>query len=149
MTSEVRLLLGDCLELMRDLPDGSIDAVVTDPPYGNGTAYNSYDDSREHLALLVPGFLRESMRMASLIAITSGVANMWLYPSPSWVLAWVNSAGVGSSVWGFSCCCLLYTSDAADDLLCVDLGGRRIIKKKIRTRKATPSDINKQYTHRT
>src|SRR5659263_386446 len=25
---------------------------------------------------------------------------------------------------------LLYTSDAADDLLCVDLGGRRIIKKK-------------------
>src|SRR5680860_234143 len=23
-----------------------------------------------------------------------------------------------------SCCCLLYTSDAADDLLCVDLGGR-------------------------
>ena len=25
--------------------------------------------------------------------------------------------------------CLLYTSDAADDLLCVGLGGRRIIKK--------------------
>ena len=29
--------------------------------------------------------------------------------------------------------CLLYTSDAADDLLCVDLGGRRIIKKKNRS----------------
>ena len=28
-------------------------------------------------------------------------------------------------------CCLLYTSDAADDLLCVDLGVSRIIKKKI------------------
>ena len=28
--------------------------------------------------------------------------------------------------------CLLYTSDAADDLLCVDLGGRRTIKKKNR-----------------
>ena len=27
--------------------------------------------------------------------------------------------------------CLLYTSDAADDLLFVDLGGRRIIKTKI------------------
>src|SRR5450756_263827 len=26
--------------------------------------------------------------------------------------------------------CLLYTSDAADDLLSIDLGGRRIIKKK-------------------
>src|SRR5665213_2387944 len=31
------------------------------------------------------------------------------------------------------CTCLLYTSDAADDLLCVDLGGRRIIKKKKKT----------------
>eukprot|EP00831_Metopus_contortus_P065536 TRINITY_DN58544_c0_g1_i1.p2 TRINITY_DN58544_c0_g1~~TRINITY_DN58544_c0_g1_i1.p2 ORF type:complete len:191 (+),score=22.10 TRINITY_DN58544_c0_g1_i1:194-766(+) len=28
------------------------------------------------------------------------------------------------------CACLLYTSDAADDTPCVDLGGRRIIKKK-------------------
>eukprot|EP00825_Cyclidium_porcatum_P001959 TRINITY_DN10909_c0_g1_i2.p3 TRINITY_DN10909_c0_g1~~TRINITY_DN10909_c0_g1_i2.p3 ORF type:complete len:142 (+),score=7.12 TRINITY_DN10909_c0_g1_i2:686-1111(+) len=28
------------------------------------------------------------------------------------------------------CICLLYTSDAADDMQCVDLGGRRIIKKK-------------------
>ena len=27
--------------------------------------------------------------------------------------------------------CLLYTSDAADDMQCVDLGGRRIIKKKM------------------
>src|SRR5659263_269911 len=32
--------------------------------------------------------------------------------------------------------CLLYTSDAADDLLCVDLGGRRIIKKKNKRIKA-------------
>ena len=27
--------------------------------------------------------------------------------------------------------CLLYTSDAADDMQCVDLGGRRIIKKRM------------------
>src|SRR5680860_1838137 len=33
-------------------------------------------------------------------------------------------------VRGWLKACLLYTSDAADDLLCVDLGGRRIIKKK-------------------
>ena len=29
----------------------------------------------------------------------------------------------------FDYTCLLYTSDAADDMQCVDLGGRRIIKK--------------------
>ena len=28
------LLKGDCLELMKSIPDGSIDAIITDPPYG-------------------------------------------------------------------------------------------------------------------
>ena len=35
-------------------------------------------------------------------------------------------------VTGMGALCLLYTSDAADDMQCVDLGGRRIIKKKKR-----------------
>ena len=30
----VDLRLGDCLELMKDIPDGSVDLVLTDPPYG-------------------------------------------------------------------------------------------------------------------
>ena len=34
--------------------------------------------------------------------------------------------------------CLLYTSDAADERSSVDLGGRRIIKKKKRIRKRIP-----------
>lgn len=34
--SDVTLHLGDCLDFMRTLPDGSIDAVVTDPPYNLG-----------------------------------------------------------------------------------------------------------------
>lgn len=29
-----KLILGDCLEVMQDIPDKSIDAVITDPPYG-------------------------------------------------------------------------------------------------------------------
>lgn len=30
----IRLMLGDCLEKMKDIPDGSVDMVLTDPPYG-------------------------------------------------------------------------------------------------------------------
>jgi len=30
----IDLMRGDCLQLMRSIPDGSIDAVITDPPYG-------------------------------------------------------------------------------------------------------------------
>jgi DNA modification methylase len=33
-TSDLTLHLGDCLEVLRTLPDASVDAVVTDPPYG-------------------------------------------------------------------------------------------------------------------
>ena len=30
----IQLLKGDCLEVMRDIPDGSVDSIITDPPYG-------------------------------------------------------------------------------------------------------------------
>jgi len=32
--SEGCIVCGDCLDVMRDMPDGCIDALVTDPPYG-------------------------------------------------------------------------------------------------------------------
>ena len=43
--------------------------------------------------------------------------------------------------------CLLYTSDAADERSSVDLGGRRIIKKKTNIKLFGESVITKQ-THR-
>ena len=30
----IKLMLGDCLERMKEIPDGSVDMVLTDPPYG-------------------------------------------------------------------------------------------------------------------
>ena len=30
----MKLLNGDCLELMKDIPDGSVDLILCDPPYG-------------------------------------------------------------------------------------------------------------------
>lgn len=38
----IDLRLGDCLELMKDIPDGSVDAVICDPPYTDGE--NSKND---------------------------------------------------------------------------------------------------------
>ena len=45
MTDTVTLYLGDCLDVLRELHDGSVDAVVTDPPYGIGFKYNEHDDT--------------------------------------------------------------------------------------------------------
>ena len=58
-----------------------------------------------------------------MVVVTFGV-QLWMYGSPvvyplSMITHPVLRAG-----------CLLYTSDAADDHLCVDLGGCRIIQKK-------------------
>ena len=30
----INLLKGDCLELMKSIESGSVDAIITDPPYG-------------------------------------------------------------------------------------------------------------------
>ena len=34
MTDRIDLMLGDCLECLSELPDNSVDSIVTDPPYG-------------------------------------------------------------------------------------------------------------------
>jgi DNA modification methylase len=46
-----QILFGDCLDLLKDLPDGSVDAVVTDPPYGLGNK----DPAPEDLFMFVLG----------------------------------------------------------------------------------------------
>ena len=60
----------------------------------------------------------------------------------------LTEPGAGSDVGSLKATarsCLLYTSDAADDLLCVDLGGRRLTKKKL-TQHNTPASVTQDYT---
>jgi len=42
---EVNLLLGDCRDRLKELPDNSIDSIVTDPPYELGFMGKSWDAS--------------------------------------------------------------------------------------------------------
>jgi DNA modification methylase len=43
--SEVRLLEGDCLKVLGELEPESIDAIVTDPPYGIGFQHERWDSA--------------------------------------------------------------------------------------------------------
>jgi len=43
--STLRFYLGDCLDLLERLPAGSVDAIVTSPPYNLGIQYSTYDDT--------------------------------------------------------------------------------------------------------
>jgi DNA modification methylase len=57
---KIDLRLGDCLEVLKTIPDNSIDSVVTDPPYGLGFMNKEWD-SPEKLRQLTQ---RESDRSA-------------------------------------------------------------------------------------
>ena len=63
-TRRVRLFHGDCREVLRELPDASVDSVVTDPPYELGFMGKAWDAQgvaydcelwREVLRVLKPG----------------------------------------------------------------------------------------------
>jgi len=118
--SDVTLHLGDCLEYMRTLPDGCVDAVVTDPPYGVGLTAKrakkrdggvkirigrySFDDSPEYVFDFVVPCIREAIRLARYgVAVTPGNRNMWMYPTPDDVGCYYSASGTGMGRWGFTC----------------------------------------------
>lgn len=41
-SDSVKLFHGDCLERMKEIPDGSVDMILTDPPYGNMKGITGY-----------------------------------------------------------------------------------------------------------
>ena len=45
-----KVICGDCLEVMKDIPDNSIDLTVTSPPYDNLRTYNGYTFDFEGIA---------------------------------------------------------------------------------------------------
>jgi len=73
-TSAHTLLQGDCLEVMKTLPDASFDVILTDPPYGidaqdfgdsDGKAQpHFYDDSYPNWQRLMIGMMQEIDRLA-------------------------------------------------------------------------------------
>jgi adenine-specific DNA-methyltransferase len=65
--SAVTLFHGDCLELLRELPDGEAAMVVTSPPYNIGKRY----ESRQSIGAYIDGQY-ETIREAVRVCSTSG-----------------------------------------------------------------------------
>lgn len=45
-------MCGDCLEMIKNIPDDSVDLIITSPPYNVGIEYNSNDDNLEYESYL-------------------------------------------------------------------------------------------------
>ena len=50
--SSSRFYLGDCRDIFAQLPSGSVDVIVTSPPYNLGIEYNQYQDTLSPMAYL-------------------------------------------------------------------------------------------------
>jgi len=109
----VRLWLGDCLEVMATWPDGAVDAVVTDPPYGVGltektSKYSTvhkaspYSDSKAD-AEVGPAAVEMSDRIASCVVVTPGNRMMFDYPRPVSIGTIFSPGSGGCDPWGFGC----------------------------------------------
>lgn len=109
-----RLLCGDAtseldlqrvLDVDREIAELPVvaDLMLTDPPYGIGVDYGGQEDSQEALVELTEAFSPLIRKSANVGLVTPGNANQRMYPAPSWTLAWVEQAGIGSTPWGFSC----------------------------------------------
>ncbi len=88
------IYLGDCLELMREIPDGSVDAVITDPPYGlnykmsGGTWGIKYarSDMAKWDYLVDEKYIQEIMRVSKSQIIWGG--NLYILPPSRCWLIW-------------------------------------------------------------
>lgn len=61
--SNCQIILGDCLEVMKDIPDKSIDLIVTSPPYWKGFEYEAYFNSYKQYLDWCKLWLKEAKRV--------------------------------------------------------------------------------------
>lgn len=111
------LLHGDCLDILKTLPDGSVDCVITDPPYGIGESrakvvsrgklatpidYGDFGWDTERLDRV---YIDEMRRVSAAQVIFGGnyYADL-LPPSSSWIVWDKNNSG------DFADCELAWTS---------------------------------------
>lgn len=60
-----KVINGDCIEVMKEMSEGSIDLIVTSPPYGVGINYDTHDDDVEFedYKVFSKNWLTESFRV--------------------------------------------------------------------------------------
>ena len=134
------IVCGDCLDILKDFPDGCVDLVLTDPPYGvnlgnhiaakeNRTrwlakqAYDIFDDTYENWLKVVPKTIKESLRITERTIVFVAGTMAWDLPRPDAVGGIYLPAACGRNCWGFASLshCLFYGK--APDL---NLGSKHI-----------------------
>jgi len=106
MSVTIDLRLGDCLEIMKTIPDKSIDLVLTDPPYGIGLEYGIYKDTEENWFKMFDRLIPEIKRVAkmSILPCCRIKALPYIYQTapPDWLICWYKGSPGHRAFVGFN-----------------------------------------------
>ena len=103
-----QIICGDCLEVMKEMPDECVDLILTDPPYNAadiGPHHKKYSQGIMQLSIktyrkFCQDWMREAKRLTNRIVFTPGISNMCFYPQPYWCLCWHKPAAVSFNRMG-------------------------------------------------
>ena len=77
-----KIIQGDCLEIMRQIPDDSIDVTFADPPFNLEKKYNSYYDKHE-----VDKYLSWCKEwLYEMVRITKPTGSIFVHNIPKWLI---------------------------------------------------------------
>ena len=108
MKYENEIIQGDCLEIMKGIPENTFDLIITDPPYNaenigpNKRVYvgQKMKLSNKDYSKFCKDWFREAKRISKNLVFTPGISNTHLYPAPFWQLCWHKPATVSFNRMG-------------------------------------------------
>jgi len=76
-----KTILGDCLDIMKDFPDNSVDITFADPPFNLRKKYNGYKDMKEFHEYL--DWCKEWIY--EMVRITKPIGSIFVHNIPKWL----------------------------------------------------------------
>lgn len=83
---ENKILIGDCLDIIKNIPDNSVDMSFADPPFNLKKKYNHYEDSKEKEEYLewCNQWIKEMVR------ITKNSGSIFIHNIPRWLVYYAD-----------------------------------------------------------
>jgi len=80
------IICGDCLKVMKQIPDNSVDMTFADPPYNLGKEYERYEDSKDMREYL--SWCRKWLH--EMVRITKPTGSVFVMNIPKWLVYFAN-----------------------------------------------------------
>jgi len=106
-----KIICDDCMNILKQLPDKSVDLCLCDPPYGvglkgkygqNNKGYKAFEDTSNYAKTVVIPIIKRCLQISKRVVLTPGIKNCFLYPQPDSIGGVYCPAPAGINKWGFT-----------------------------------------------